>query len=150
MISNGLALTLIADVMKWDGPTATREFGWLRLMAAVKYDGYADFAAGAGFLEALVDWMRQFDTPEDRAVAYRFVKKRLVYVSTAEMHRVVEAFLPEIVTPYLRQDVAQAHALASWQVWSTDVSAKAFERRLRRCLFVGLSDGSAIRGPSSG
>lgn len=119
-------------------------------MAAVKYDGYADFAAGAGFLEALVDWMRQFDTPEDRIVAYRFVKKRLVYVSTAEMYRVVEAFLPEIVTPYLRQDVAQAHALASWQVWSADVSAKAFERRLRRCLFVGLSDGSAIRGPSSG
>lgn len=144
MISNGLALTLIADVMKWDGPTATREFGWLRLMAAVKYDGYADFAAGAGFLEALVDWMRQFGTIEDRRVAYNFLKKRLVYISTAEMHRVVEAFLPEIVTPYLRQDVAKAHELASWQVWATPQSAKAFEGRLRRCLFVGLSDGSRI------
>lgn len=144
MISNGLALTLIADVMKWDGPTATREFGWLRLMAAVKYDGYADFAAGAGFLEALVDWMRQFDTAADRNVAYRFVKDRLVYISTAEMHRVVEAFLPEIVTPYLRQEVARAHGIAPWRVWASPESAKAFEEHLRRCLFVGLSDGSRI------
>lgn len=144
MISNGLALTLIADVMKWDGPTATREFGWLRLMAAVKYDGYADFAAGAGFLEALIDWMRQFDNPIDRAIAYRFVKERLVYISTAEMHRVVEGFLPEIVTPYLRRDVAKAHNLAPWQVWAKPEPAKAFRGRLRRCLFVGLSDGSRI------
>jgi len=113
-------------------------------MAAVKYDGYADFAAGAGFLEALIDWMRQFDTAEDRAIAYRFVKERLVYISTAEIHRVVEAFLPEIVTPFLRRSVAEAHGLASWQVWAKPDSARAFKGRLRRCLFVGLSDGSRI------
>ena len=144
MISNGLALTLIADVMDWDGPTATREFGWLQLMATVKYDGYADFAAGAGFLEALVDWMRQFDSSEDRAVAYRFIKERLVYVSTAEMHRVVEAFFPEIITPYIRQEVARKFGLSPWQVWAKQESARAFKGRLRRCLLVGLSDGSRI------
>ena len=144
MISNGLALTLIADVMNWDGPTATREFGWLQLMSTVKYDGYADFAAGAGFLESLVDWMRQFNTEEDRAAAYRFVKERLVYVSTAEMHRVVEAFFPEIITPYIRREIAKTFNLASWQVWAKPESARAFEGRLRRCLLVGLSDGSRI------
>ncbi|OWU82237.1 hypothetical protein ATO6_23010 [Oceanicola sp. 22II-s10i] len=144
MIGNSLALKLLADVMDWDDATATREFGWLRLMASVKYDGYADFAAGAGFLEALVDWMRQFDTSYDRAIAYRFVKQRLVYISTAEMHRVVEAFIPEVVTPYLRRSVGAECGLHPWEVWAANEPAEAFKSRLRKCLFVGLSDGSRI------
>jgi len=77
LIANTLALNLIAKVMDWDDIEATQEYGWLRLMASVKYDGYSDFAAGAGFLEALVDWLHQFQL-SDRKIAYGFVKERLV------------------------------------------------------------------------
>ena len=99
------ALNLIAKVMDWDDIEATCEYSWLRLLAGVKYDGYSDFAAGAGFLEALVDWLHQFE-PQSRKTAYEFVKNRLVYISSAEMQRVIKAFLPEVVTPYLRSCVA--------------------------------------------
>lgn len=143
MIANTLALNLIAKVMDWDDIEATQEYEWLRLMAGVKYDGYSDFAAGAGFLEALVDWLHQFQ-PADRKVAYRFVKERLVYISSAEMQRVIEAFLPEVVTPYLRRCVAEDNGIGAHEVWATVEHAKAFSDRMRACLFVGLSDGSRI------
>lgn len=70
MIKNALALNLIAHVMAWDDVRTTTEYDWLRLMSDVKFDGYADFAAGSGFIEALVDWMRQFD-PSDRETVNR-------------------------------------------------------------------------------
>ena len=97
---NQLALNLVADVMDWDNEVATREYGWLRLISSMKYDGYSDFRAGVRFLESLVSWLRHFDKA-DRPAAYAFVKERLVYISTLEMQRVIETFIPEIVTPYL-------------------------------------------------
>jgi hypothetical protein len=46
-------------------------------MSRLKFDGYQDYLAGARFLESLVDWLQQFD-PQDRPVAYDFVRNRLV------------------------------------------------------------------------
>ena len=140
---NTLALNLVADVMDWDNEVATREYGWLRLISSMKYDGYSDFRAGVRFLESLVSWLRHFDKV-DRPAAYAFVKERLVYISTLEMQRVIETFIPEIVTPYLRRSVAAELGIKPYQVWQSADGAKAFIRRLRRCLFVGLSDGSRI------
>lgn len=140
---NTLALNLVADVMDWDNEVATREYGWLRLISSMKYDGYSDFRAGVRFLESLVSWLRHFDKP-DRPAAYGFVKERLVYISTLEMQRVIETFIPEIVTPYLRRSVAADLGIKPYQVWQSAEGASAFIRRLRRCLFVGLSDGSRI------
>lgn len=128
-MKNSLALNLVADVMGWDDVRTTREYDWLRLMAAVKYDGYADFAAGAGFIEALVDWLRQFE-PADRPTAYQFVKHRLVFISSAEMQRVIEAFIPETVTPYLRKAVAEEHGIAPYEVWADPEHSEAFYTRL--------------------
>ncbi len=140
---NTLALNLVADVMDWDNEVATREYGWLRLVSSMKYDGYSDFRAGVRFLESLVSWLRQFDKA-DRPAAYGFVKERLVYISTLEMQRVIETFIPETVTPYLRRSVAAELEIKPYEVWQSADGAKAFKRRLRRCLFVGLSDGSRI------
>ena len=140
---NTLALNLVADVMEWDNEVATREYAWLRLISSMKYDGYSDFRAGVRFLESLVSWLRHFDEA-DRAAAYAFVKERLVYISTLEMQRVIETFIPETVTPYLRKAVATELGIKPYEVWRTAEGATAFRRRLRRCLFVGLSDGSRI------
>lgn len=140
---NTLALNLVADVMKWDNEVATEEYAWLRLMSAMKYDGYSDFRAGVRFLESLVSWLRHF-AEADRPAAYAFIKKRLVYISTLEMQRVIETFIPEIVTPYLRRCVGEDLGIKPYEVWKTAEGAAAFKTRLRRCLFVGLSDGSRI------
>jgi len=140
---NTLALNLIAAVMGWDNETATEEYAWLQLMSSMKYDGYSDFRAGVRFLESLVSWLRHFDAA-DRPAAYDFVKTRLVYISTLEMQRVIETFVPEIVTPYLRRSVGARLGIKPYEVWKTAEAAQAFSYRLRRCLFVGLSDGSRI------
>lgn len=140
---NALALNLIADVMKWDTEKATKEYAWLRLMSAVKYDGYSDFRAGVRFLENLAIWLRQFQL-DDRPVAYDFVKTRLVYLSQAEMQRVIELFIPETVTPHLRKAAANMAEIKPWEVWGNQGGVTAFSCLLRQSLFVGLSDGSRI------
>jgi len=140
---NTLALNLIADVMNWDDEVATKEYAWLRLISSMKYDGYTDFRAGVRFLESLVSWLRNFEDV-DRATAYQFIKTRLVYISALEMQRLIETFVPEIVTPYLRNSVSNDLGIKPYEVWKTVEGAASFKKRLRRCLFVGLSDGSRI------
>lgn len=140
---NKLALNLIADVMDWDNDQATHEYSWLRLMSSVKYDGYSDFRAGSRFIENLATWLRQFQ-PNDRMTAYTFVKERLVFISAAEMQRAIELFVPETVTPGLRKVAASDVGIKPYQVWGSKEGVGAFNRRLRRCLFVGLSDGSRV------
>jgi hypothetical protein len=140
---NTLALNLLADVMNWDNEVATEEYGWLRLISAMKYDGYSDFRAGVRFLESLVSWLRNF-SEADRSAAYQFIKTRLVYISALEMQRVIETFIPETVTPYLRGCVGKDLGIKPYEVWKTAEAAAAVRKRLRRCLFVGLSDGSRI------
>lgn len=145
-MNNKMALNLIAEVMGWndsDQSTATREYAWLRLMSAVKYDGYADYRAGARFVESLATWLKQFDLA-DRPAAYDFVKNRLIYISPAELRRVIESFLPETVTPRLRQRVAADMGIKPYEAWATREGVERFDKLLRRTLFVGLSDGSRI------
>ena len=79
--------------MRWSDERALDEFQWLRLMARWKYDGYSDFLAGVRFIESLVTWLQQFDI-EDRELAYKFVRKYLVYISQSEIKRLVEIFYP--------------------------------------------------------
>jgi hypothetical protein len=145
-MNDKMALNLIAEVMGWreaDESTATQEYAWLRLMSAVKYDTYGDFRAGARFIESLANWLKQFD-PADRQAAYDFVKTRLIYISPAELRRVIEAFVPEIATPMLRHQVATELGIKPYEVWATKEGVDRFNSRLRRTLLVGLSDGSRI------
>lgn len=141
-----MALSLLAEVMGWpedDQAVATHEYAWLRMMSAVKYDGYSYFRAGVRFLESLAFWLKQF-APEDRSAAYDFIKRRLVYISLPEMRCLVETFLPEVVTPHVRRMVALQLGIKPYEVWADKSGADAFKRCLRKTLFVGMSDGSRI------
>lgn len=144
-MSNKLALNLIADVMGWpeESGEATREYAWLKLMSQVKYDGYSDFRAGARFLEALATWLKQF-RPEHRQTAYDFIRHRLVYISPPEMQRLIEAFVPEFLTPQIRRRAAAAAGVKPYAIWGSPAGKQEFDRLLRRTLIVGLSDGSRI------
>ena len=112
---NTLALNLLADVMKWDNEVATEEYAWLRLISSMKYDGYSDFRAGVRFLESLVSWLRHF-AETDRGAAYQFIKTRLVYISTLEMQRLIETFIAETVTPYLRGCIGNELSIKPYEV----------------------------------
>lgn len=142
-MNDKMALDLITSIMGWSEEQSTQEYAWLRLMSEVKYDGYADFRAGVRFLESLANWLKQF-APADRIAAYIFVTRRLVYISPPELQRLIESFLPDCVFSDLRTSVAAAFAIAPHEVWAQVASAKAFKDRLRKTLFVGMSDGSRI------
>ena len=144
-MNDRMGLSLIAEVMGWldDQAQATQEYAWLRMMSSVKYDGYSFFRAGVRFIETLATWLKQFEH-NDRAAAYHFVKQRLVYLSLPEIQCLVENFIPEVVTPNLREVVAADLGVRPYEVWKDSEGAKAFNRRLRKVLFVGLSDGSRI------
>lgn len=144
-MNDRMGLSLIAEVMGWPGDQAraTQEYAWLRMMSSVKYDGYSFFRAGVRFIETLATWLKQFE-PEDRDAAYAFVKTRLVYLSLPEIQCLVENFIPEVVTPNLRSVVASDLGLKPYEVWKDSKGTAAFSRRLRKVLFVGLSDGSRI------
>ncbi|MER9240913.1 hypothetical protein [Mesorhizobium sp. M0633] len=140
-MADDMALSLIAEVMDWDDARATSEYGWLRMMSSIKYDGYSDFRAGVRFVESLAVWLKQF-TPPDRPTAYDFFKARVVYVSPAELQCLIDIFFPEVVTPALRAAVAAKLAIEPYEVWETQEGADCFKSMLRRTLFVGMSDGS--------
>jgi hypothetical protein len=144
-VNDRMGLSLIAEVMGWpeDQAKATQEYAWLRMMSSVKYDGYSFFRAGVRFVETLATWLKQFERA-DRVVAYEFVKRRLVYFSLPEIQCLVDNFIPEVVMPDLREVVAADLGLRPYEVWKDAKGALAFSRRLRKVLFVGLSDGSRI------
>jgi len=137
-------LRKLSRLMGWDEDRDLKEFPWLRMMSALKFDGYQDFLAGARFIECLVDWLQQFPTAEDRDVAYEFVRNRLLFISAAEMQHLVELFYVEEVERRLISMVAAKLSTPSYRVWIHPEGPSAFRRALRRTLFIGLSDGARM------
>src|SRR5258708_29596232 len=92
-------------------------------------------------IERLALWVGQFKTPAQRAVALEFVRERLVFVSAAEMNHLVSISYPDHVRPFLLSKAAAESGLSRWHTGKVTNSLE-FRVRERRCLFLGLSDGS--------
>ncbi len=142
-MNRDLGLRLLSQIMQWNDEQPIDEFQWLSFMAAYKYDGYRDFHAGARFLECLAKWLQQFDQ-QDRAVAYEFVKKKLIYFSPPEIQRLVEKFFPEYVQKHLIHHVSKNLSIPNFRVWATQKSQEEYQWELRKTLFMALSDGARI------
>jgi hypothetical protein len=142
-MNQGLALKILSQIMAWSDDRAREEFGWLRLMARLKYDGYSDFQAGMRFIESLATWLQQFRA-EERETAYAFVRHALVYIGPGEMQRLVEQFYPRTVRDRLVRTVARERELPTYRVLADPDALAALERLKRQTLFMGLSDGARI------
>lgn len=142
-MNENTALGLLSRVMEWESERAQKEFEWLRLISAVKYDSYRDFVAGVRFLESLVGWLLQFKR-KDREIAYRFVRDKLIYIGALERERLVELIYPRTAMPLWLERIAEQHRIAGWQV-NANARAKAdLGVEQRRTLFLGLSDGARL------
>lgn len=137
------ALRLLGSVMDWTDEVAQEEFSWMQIMARLKYDDYRDFLAGMRFLESLVAWLQQFEQ-EDRAAAYNFVRKRLVFVSVAERERLVELLYPRVIWPELVRSAATKAGVRGWQVLTNTAASEHLIRERRATLFLALSDGARL------
>lgn len=129
--------------MQWDNDRSNDEFGRLRLMASLKYDGYRDFVAGVRFIESLASWLLQFEQHE-RDVAYEFVTRRMVYIGPGEMEKLVRQFYTNWVRPQLIRAVADELNIPSYLVRANAAALGRIEQLRRRTLFLGLSDGARV------
>jgi hypothetical protein len=101
-----LAERLLATVMGWTPEDVAQERPDLQAMAAYKYDEYQQFSPGMRFVESLALWLSQFQSPHEREVAYEFVKKQLIFCSTAELNHLVRITYPDHIRPLLLRKAA--------------------------------------------
>jgi len=140
-VKREFVLGKIGALMGWGPEIAQQEFAWLRLMSRMKYDDYHDFLAGMRFIESLAAWLQQF--PEDkRAVAYSFIRRRLVFLSLREMRHLVGLFYHDTVEPRLMEEAARLCGIPRYRVWTDPDASQLYWRLLRKSLFVELSDGA--------
>lgn len=136
-----LAEALLARVMGWDQQKVAQERAVLQDMARYKYDEYQQFAPGQRFIESLALWLRQFPAGEARTTAYDFVRRRLIFISSAEMDHLVGLSFPTLIRPWLMDMTATATEIARHRVKAIE-SSEAYKLLLRQTLFLGLSDGA--------
>lgn len=141
-MNEALCLRTLGTVMDWSDDRARIEYEWLRLMSRFKYDGYRDFVAGFQFLESLITWLMQFETSQERQIAYSFVKNRLVYFGPAEITKLVNLCYFDKIRPMVVEIAAKDLSIETHCLWSHPGGAEHFAHCLRHVLFMGLSDGA--------
>jgi len=143
-MKDDLAQRLLASVMNWEEQRLQAERHELQTLSDYKYDGFENFEPGVKFIESLARWLHQFDhSPEDREIAYRFIRERLIFVSAAEMFHLVRMLYPDVIRPIIRREVAKLIGIPDYQVARIEASPE-FQRLRRRSLFLGMSDGARI------
>lgn len=140
-----LAESLLAKIMGWTDAEKAMERARLESFAAYKYDEYQQFAPGRRFIESLALWLAQFDEGDERRAAYDFVRNRLLFISSDEMHHLVELTFPTVIQPMLIADTAQELNANESQIKAI-VATQAYRVRLRQTLVLGLSDGARTDG----
>lgn len=138
-----LAFNLIGNQLNWSDADYAKEFRELQLMIDHKYDSYQGFQPATRFHVALLSWLSQFPTEDQRRTAYRFVKDRLVFVSQREMHHLVSLLMP-ITDRLARKRVAAELSIPLYQTHLDENATARLELLRRRTLYVGLSDGARI------
>jgi len=113
----------------------------LEFMARYKYDHYEMYAPAGRFLEHLYRWLTQFDTPADREAALHFVRNDIIFISQREMQDLARFLYYEQIVPRILDKILEDSHLPPFAYGE---AFKKFSHYLRRCLFVGLSDGAKI------
>jgi len=138
-----LAESILRKVMEhWDTNRLSEELRDIQIISQIKYDDYQQYTHGMRYVESLALWLRQFETPEERELAYCFVKNRLLYISAEEMLQLVEFAYPMIMKPYLLNKTSKM--CKENAITSKEDKIKLYHYLRRTSLFLGLSDGAHI------
>lgn len=138
-----LADRLLVNIMGW-GPDEIREQrAMLQALANFKYDEYQQFSPGTRFIESMVKWLDQFETLNERKIAYDFIRSHLIFFSNDQIGHLVNITFSDKINPILIRKAAKELDIESYLIKKIIDSAE-YARHLRRSLFIGLSDGSRI------
>ena len=135
--------TILAKVLGWKGDIGD-EYYDLQALGNSGYDDYMQFRPGMRFVASLAMWLKLFP-PEQRTAAYEFVKKHVLFITRAQMEQLVSVAYPDYVVPILAKQIAgdDSNSLRRWDVSKT-LRSRGFDMLHKRCLFMGMSDGSHI------
>jgi hypothetical protein len=93
------------------------------------------------FVESLALWLSQFEFPDERSIAYNWVRSKLVFLSNAEITHIVSMAFPDVIRPILLHKAAVILNLPSSRI-KTIVNSVEYKVLMRQSLFLGLSDGA--------
>ena len=139
-MNSNLANQLLASIMNWDPQTLASERAALEFMGSMKYDAYDRYMPGMRFMSSLVQWLNDIDE-EDRDEAFKFVKERLVFISSIQMNYLVDLLYDSKIRPILLDMATAETGMASYMRSNKNVR-KQFDIDKRSSLVVGLSDGA--------
>jgi len=140
-MKDALAELLLATVMDWNSADVANDRPYLQTMAQYKYDEYQQFAPGTKFVESLALWLQQFKTTKERNIAYKFVKSRLVFFSSAEISHLVSMAYPDLIRSQMISKTASILGVPDCLI-AKIVSTSQYKILKRQCLFLGMSDGA--------
>ena len=136
-----LAQRLLTATLNWSPEDIERYSNLIDNFAELKYDEYQQYRPGSRFVEHLCAWLNQFEAGVERDIALSFLLKNLTFISTSEMHWLIETVYPEIVLPIFE---AQAEELIRNNPLLTSSRDLAIEIIKTKSLFFALSDGARI------
>ena len=139
-MNSNLANQLLASIMKWDAQTLASERAALEFMGSMKYDAYDRYMPGMRFMSSLVQWLNDIEE-EDRDEAYKFIKEKLVFISSMQMNYLVDLLYDSKIRPILLDMATTETGMPSYKR-SSNVVHNRFEIEKRSALVVGLSDGA--------
>ena len=142
-MNDSLARELIAKITGWTAEQLTNERKDLQLLSEYKYDEYQQFSPGMRFIESLALWLEQFKDSGKLEVAYKFVKNKLVFISTSELNHLIRMAYPDFIKPYLIKQIAPELGIDQYLIKKI-IDNEKFKILQRECLFLGLSDGARI------
>lgn len=139
-MNSNLANQLLASIMNWDAQTLASERAALEFMGSMKYDAYDRYMPGMRFMSSLVQWLNDINE-EDREVAFKFIKNRLVFISSTQMNYLVDLLYDSKIRPALLDMATTETGMASYMRSYAKVRER-FEIEKRSSLVIGLSDGA--------
>ena len=139
-MNSNLANQLLASIMKWDAPILASERAALEFMGSMKYDAYDRYMPGMRFMSSLVQWLNDIKE-EDRYEAYKFIKEKLVFISSIQMNYLVDLLYDSKIRPILLDMSTVETGMPSYKC-SSKVVRTRFEIEKRSALVIGLSDGA--------
>lgn len=139
-MNSNLANQLLASIMKWDAQTLASERAALEFMGSMKYDAYDRYMPGMRFMSSLVQWLNDIEE-EDRDEAYKFIKEKLVFISSTQMNYLMDLLYDSKIRPVLLDMATTETGMPSYKR-SSNVVHNRFEIEKRSALVVGLSDGA--------
>lgn len=142
VLNQQLAEKILANVMEWDTQEVKDNIRSLEHFAELKYDQYQQYQVGSRFVENLTVWLNQFESVEERKIAFDFVKERVVFISQGELYHLINSIYPDIMKPIFRR---QTKDLCT----DNNITDEKNKKRLmyiigRQSLVFGLSDGARL------